>query len=185
MHCQKASELLSERLDSPLSEEEVRALDSHLTGCAVCAAEERDMQIVSRLIEDVGHVEPPPMFAGRVMTRVRRHKRRMTALRFGLFALLAVVVCLAACVTPLLIPGQPISRVVARPSLVSALAGVTARVLDLLRTLAGAGRLIARAFVSGPGLASLIGMVVVAIIVVPVWARTVTRVAKRIADRTS
>jgi len=185
MHCQRASELLSERLDILLDDEEDRALDRHLAICQRCASEQRNMEIVSRLLDDAGDVEPPPLLASCVMARVHRHKRRMAALRFGLLALVAVVVCLAVCVTPLLTPGPPLSRVMSRPALVSALSGVAARVLDLLRTLLGASQLITKAFVAGPWLAGLIGVVALAAILVPVWARTVARAAKQIASRSS
>jgi len=185
MHCRRASEVLSERLDSTLSSEESGALESHLANCQHCAEERRMMQLVSRLFDDAKIAEPPPQLATRVMTRVHRHNRRVAFVRIGLIAFLAVIFCLAACLTALLAPSSPLSNVASSPSLVSTFAGAAARMLRLAGTLLNAMGLIAQALIAGPGYTGLIGLAALASLLITVWVRVVLRVSRQVSRRTS
>lgn len=70
MNCSMVRDLLSERLDAPLSASDERAVTTHLAACADCA--ETDRRLAS-LVEDLAllsDVETPAGLSDRVIARV-------------------------------------------------------------------------------------------------------------------
>lgn len=72
MDCEKALELISLRLDGMLTEEEERALDAHLEGCAPCRSLLLDLTALRDAMPE--EEEPPEGFLDGVMERVRESK---------------------------------------------------------------------------------------------------------------
>ena len=72
MDCEKALELISLRLDGMMTEEEERALDAHLEGCAPCRSLLLDLTALRDAMPE--EEEPPEGFLDGVMERVRESK---------------------------------------------------------------------------------------------------------------
>lgn len=69
--CERALDLISLRLDGPLSSEERRELDAHLEQCPACRAAARELEEVEGALVQLGECDPPPQLVSGVMERVR------------------------------------------------------------------------------------------------------------------
>jgi hypothetical protein len=76
MNCKEVGETLSDYVDGTLRGEALREVEAHLSSCARCLADSKEM---SKTIEAVGalpEVDVPPGFSERVMSRVREEAGR-------------------------------------------------------------------------------------------------------------
>lgn len=71
--CDRALELISERLDAPLSPEDQRALEEHLAVCADCRALLADFEEMERVLPTM-NAPVPPDFTQSVLDRVKAEK---------------------------------------------------------------------------------------------------------------
>lgn len=69
-HCEEILELLSARLDGPLTAEEERFLESHLDGCPPCRALADDLAALHAVMPDLEEA-PPPGMKEAVMARIK------------------------------------------------------------------------------------------------------------------
>lgn len=94
MSCERCLDLISARLDAPLSVEDEAALTAHLDICPDCRAIFHDLNRIRTAL--TGCVVPPPAeLAGGVMAAIRGHR---TARKRTLRQLGALAACLALCV---------------------------------------------------------------------------------------
>ena len=159
MSCLKASELMSLRLDAPLSEEEDRALQNHLANCEACSEEWEKMQVACALFEDVEFASPSAVFQERILSKIGRRNTWTSIQRGGGIFFLSLIVLIALGFGPLM---NLVTMASENPSFVRALAGLVAGGIAILGTLLDAVELILRAMLAGPYWLILVGAVAVA-----------------------
>ena len=69
--CERAWELLSQRLDEPLSPQETQQLEEHLASCPSCRQDQEELEQLDQALRGLGEVQAPADFAQRVMDQVR------------------------------------------------------------------------------------------------------------------
>lgn len=72
--CGHWEELLSARLDGPLTQEEARQLEDHLAACPRCRQYARDLEETQKALRDWG-AEPPPAVTEAILDAVRKEPR--------------------------------------------------------------------------------------------------------------
>ena len=92
-------ELLSARLDGPLSEEEERALEDHLAHCPDCRALAEQLEQLHTGFSGLEELKAPAGFTGRVMEQIGGERKVIPLFRRPQFrALAGLAACLAICV---------------------------------------------------------------------------------------
>ena len=94
MTCDKYFELLSARLDGPLTVEEERELEAHLVACPGCQAAEARLAALRSGFAELEDIPAPEGFAQGVMDRIRKEKTVIPLFKRPQFRALAG---LAAC----------------------------------------------------------------------------------------
>jgi len=173
MRCRIASELMSARLDSRLTEEEEEALRHHMAGCARCRAEWSWVRHADTLFHGVTLATPSPLLADAIMARIQRRAAWMAMLRGGMILFLGVVILLGMVFVPMAAFSGPVATVSNSPATVSVVIGVIVRIAGILSTLLQAGYLVLRALVSSPGIAALVVYAIGAAALVLWWVRVV------------
>ena len=74
--CKRIQEMLPAFLEGVLSPEEKKLLREHLATCQHCSAALEDLKKVVQLVQGLDDVEPPPWFAQKVMSQVRKEAER-------------------------------------------------------------------------------------------------------------
>jgi anti-sigma factor RsiW len=69
MDCKDIRRRLSAYIDNELSLKERHLIERHLEQCPICAAGERDLRMVSLLIENIPNENASPFFAEKVVSR--------------------------------------------------------------------------------------------------------------------
>lgn len=172
MRCPDASEWMSLRLDGRLSPEQEKALEQHLTACPNCALEWEGMQLLASLLESAEAAAPPPTLHQAVMARVRRKSAALRYLRLGALTLLGMLVTMALCGAPAL---TALSVSANQPAVVRALVDLLVPVVSALQTLFAAIKLIAAAFLRGPGWVYPLVYVGLTALLLVAWTRLVTQ----------
>ena len=72
--CEHWEELLSARLDGPLTQEEARQLEDHLAACPRCRQYARELEETQSALRDWG-AEPPPAVTEAILDAVRKEPR--------------------------------------------------------------------------------------------------------------
>jgi predicted anti-sigma-YlaC factor YlaD len=172
MNCLKASELMSLRLDAPLSGLDERELQEHLATCADCRREWARVRAVSAALERPAFVVPSPHFSARVMVRIRRARRRDLVLRRGGVLLLSALIVAAIALVPTL---TFINVGIRNPAIVHALVNTGLWLLEIGRTLAGATQAVLRALVMGLSWPAVAGYSMLAVGMILCWLYLVAR----------
>ena len=76
MNCKEAGERLSDYLDGTLGEEALREVEAHLSSCARCLENSKELSTTIKAVESLPEVDAPPGFSERVMVRVREEAAR-------------------------------------------------------------------------------------------------------------
>jgi hypothetical protein len=84
MHCKEASRLIQLYIDSRLTLDQVRALEAHVTSCAVCHAELDFLEEVANNLHDFRLVAEPKNLTAQIMQRVAMSPARSGSPRFSL-----------------------------------------------------------------------------------------------------
>lgn len=99
MDCDRALELLSARLDEPLTDQEERELEEHLAGCPDCRALAEQLDQLRAGFADLEELKAPEGFAEGVMARIGREKKVIPLFRRPWSkALAGLAACVAVCV---------------------------------------------------------------------------------------
>lgn len=181
MNCLKASELMSLRLDGPLSSEDEVGLQQHLASCAGCRQAWAHMQAVSAVLARASFVAPGPGFSARVMAHIRRERRRAAMLRSGGIVLLSAIIVAAIAVVPL---ATFVNVGIHNPAVVHALLSAGLWLVDIGRTLAGAVQAVLRALLLGLSWPVLLGYLMIAVAALLTWVRIVARPVDPATQRT-
>lgn len=72
--CEHWEELLSARLDGPLTQEEARQLEDHLAACPRCRQYARELEETQKALQ-AWAAEPPPAVAAAILDAVRKEPR--------------------------------------------------------------------------------------------------------------
>jgi len=182
MRCQKASELMSLRLDLALLPQDEQALEQHLLTCNSCRAEWQAVQRACELFSDVPLATPATDLSSRVMTSIRRRESRLAMLRNSLVLFLGAVILTALCLSLWMTASSPVEAIVSNPPLVSAIASVLVGLLDVLGTLLRAVALVVQTVLACPSSVALAGYVALAGALTLWWMRLAsgrTRLAPR------
>ncbi len=83
MRCRKAEKLISESLESPLSNGQEAALRSHLETCARCRELALDFEVIVREAKRLPHPEPTPLAWRKISAAVRDEGRAASSLAAG------------------------------------------------------------------------------------------------------
>ncbi len=75
MTCEQARELISLSIDGMASREAQRQLQEHVSSCADCDKEMKELKAISSALSDLPDVEPPPELHEKGMARVRAYKK--------------------------------------------------------------------------------------------------------------
>ena len=75
MQCDRASEMMSARLDSRLSQAESKTLDEHLASCAPCQELWRRLRAVDAVLSTAGMAGAPARLRVDVLGRLNRRRR--------------------------------------------------------------------------------------------------------------
>ena len=172
MNCLKASELMSLRLDAPLSAADERELQQHLAECAECRRAWARMQAVAAALERPAFVAPSPQFSARVMVRIRRARRRDLIVRRGGVFLLSALIVAAMALVPMV---TFINVGIHNPAIVHALLNTGLWLVDIGRTLAGATQAVLRALIMGLSWPLAAGYLTLAIGMLLGWLYIVAR----------
>lgn len=175
MRCQQASELMSLRLDRPLTPEGERTLQEHLAGCPACRAEEVLLQRVNGLLGNAPLLAPPAGFVPDVMVLVRRRAARRSMWRGALALFLGALSLLALGTAPYLVLVLFTLVVADSPTAVSALVGVLRHTWGILQTVSSALGLLARALWTSPNWLILMAYVALAAALGAWWVRWAMR----------
>ena len=94
--CEHWEELLSARLDGPLTQEEARQLEDHLAACPRCRQYARELEETQSALRDWG-AEPPPAVTEAILDAVRKEPRpakrpRRACMSLAAAAVLALVI---------------------------------------------------------------------------------------------
>lgn len=98
MDCERCRELLSARLDGPLSAGEDSALREHLARCPACREAESQLAVIHNMMAGLEEVPAPEGFAQSVMARIRQERSSRVLPLFRrpqLRALAGLAACLA------------------------------------------------------------------------------------------
>ena len=170
MCCQAASELMSLRLDSLLSDEQEARLQEHLSRCEACRVEWAYMLRACSMFDGVV-MEPPPVgLSTWVRRRIKRRRAWLSVFRIGVVLLLGVVVLAASGFTSVSMAATWIAR---NPAMLQALLGPLVRLVDVAGTL---WRVLASAIGAAVTLPSVVGCIAGLLIVVALsvqWLRLV------------
>jgi anti-sigma factor RsiW len=157
MECQHASALMSQRLDSQLTDTEVAALEEHLSACVCCQAEWETLQALDALFAMPAVVPAPAHFKGLVMERIRRRDQAKRAITGGIVLMLGVVAVVGLLAAPLLVHTLNIQSVLpvlvaggpeTAGQLISYLASLSRTALVLVEQFAAPLCLLAAAFIT-------------------------------------
>lgn len=162
---------MSLRLDSALSDEELRALDAHLAGCAECSAGWARMQRACAPFAALTFAEPPAQFATRVLQRVQRRSRGLSLARAGLSVLLVALMLSTLFIGPLRALFSVGETVTSDPTLISTLVGAVVGVAGVLGTVLGALQVVLRAIFASPTWLVLAGYLAICAVVAVTWSR--------------
>ena len=91
--CEHWEELLSARLDGPLTQEEARQLEDHLAACPRCRQYARDLEETQKALQ-AWAAEPPPAVAAAILDAVRKEPRPAKRPRRAWMSLAAAVLAL-------------------------------------------------------------------------------------------
>ena len=171
MRCLEASELMSLCLDDSLTEEQDRALQHHVEACEACASLWHDMESVSALFVDVPLADPPPTLQLQVMSRVRRRSVWVRFARRGLVLALGLLVFAGLVIVPLF---GIVTTTLNQPAVAQALVGLFVRMVEILRILTEAGRVMIGSLFVGSGRFVVVGYVGLAGLLLAGWARLVS-----------
>lgn len=138
MRCERASELMSLRLDGELPPAEGALLDGHLEGCPACRETWLAMQRLSTVFARAPLVAPPDDFTSQVMDRLAERRVR-PGLVWGALLLLFGAGCLSLLGALQLIGVAGILVEVARQP------GAVMRVMELLPSFFSIGLVLLRA----------------------------------------
>lgn len=89
--CEHWEELLSARLDGPLTQEEARQLEDHLAACPRCRQYARELEETQSALRDWG-AEPPPAVTEAILNAVRKEPRPAKGPRRAWMSLAAAAV---------------------------------------------------------------------------------------------
>lgn len=89
--CEHWEELLSARLDGPLTQEETQQLDEHLASCPRCRQYARELEETHKALQDWA-AEPPPAVAEAILDAVRQEPRPAKRSRRAWMSLAAAAV---------------------------------------------------------------------------------------------
>ncbi len=183
MQCLEASELISLRLDQPLSAEQERVLQVHLANCQACRKEWQMMQRVTALFDKVSLALPPPLIGERIMARIAQHNRRRAAWRMGL--LLSTGLTLALVVGSILCMGvySFVTNVLDIPSLARNLTGVITHLISIVTTIFEASAICVRALLASPTWLLVVGYLILAGALLLGWTRLVMRPYRAAAEQ--
>lgn len=101
MRCKQATQMMSERLDGRLGEQETALLEEHLAGCDLCRAEWRAMQKLDLLFSSAPLVQAPLRVRVKVMNRLNRRTQARRALIGGAALTLGTIALAALALLPL------------------------------------------------------------------------------------
>ena len=135
MECLHASALMSQRLDSQLTEVETAALDEHLEACVCCQAEWVTLQALDALFAEPAVVSAPTHFKGVVMERIRRRDQAKRAITGGIVLTLGAAAIIGLLLAPLLVHTWNVQNIL--PALI---AGGPETALHLISYLTSLGR---------------------------------------------
>jgi len=183
MQCLEASELISLRLDEPLSAEQERVLQAHLADCQTCRKEWQMMQRVTDLFDNVSLALPPPRMAEMVMARICQRDRRLTAWQSGMWLSAGLIIALL--LGSVLIVG--ISSLVVNamdgPSFVRAFAQAITHLVSIVATVLEASAIVLRALLASPTWLVVVGYLILAGVLLLGWTRVVMRPYRAVAER--
>lgn len=98
MDCKDARKNLSAYIDNELSLKERQLIERHLEQCPICAAEERELWMVSLLIEKISDGNASPFFAEKVVSRAKiglakpRRRYLLKPVLAGVLAILLLII---------------------------------------------------------------------------------------------
>jgi anti-sigma factor RsiW len=101
MDCRDTKKRLSAYIDNELSLKERQSVERHLGQCPSCAHEERELRIVSILMERIPDDNSSPFFAERVISKVKigtgepRMVYRLKPVLAGLLAIVLLIITIA------------------------------------------------------------------------------------------
>lgn len=99
MDCERCTQLLSARLDEPLSREEEEWLQTHLAACPECRALAEELEELKAGFGELEEISAPEGFAQGVMDRIRSEKKVVPLFRRRHVRILAgAAACLVLCV---------------------------------------------------------------------------------------
>ena len=84
MHCKEASELIQHYIDGRLTLDRTRALEAHITSCAVCHAELNLLEEVADTLHSFKLVAEPEDLTAQIMQRVAMSQVRTSTPKFSL-----------------------------------------------------------------------------------------------------
>ena len=98
MDCERCTQMLSARLDEPLSREEEAWLEAHLAACPECRALAEELEELKAGFGELEEVSAPEGFAQGVMDRIRSEKKVVPLFRRRYMRFLAgAAACLVLC----------------------------------------------------------------------------------------
>ncbi len=101
MQCKQATQMMSERLDGRLGEQETTLLEEHLAGCDLCRAEWDAMQKLDLLFSSAPMVQAPLRVRVQVMNRLNRRTQTRRTLVGGAALALGTIALAALALIPL------------------------------------------------------------------------------------
>jgi len=174
MHCSKASELMSLRLDGLLEGAAETDLDAHLASCARCKEEWEALCEVSRIFRSTPLIAPRPGFAKRVSRRLaqrmarRKRRRQVLLLSVGLSLLLLLAM-------PSLLRLGMLLGDLAQPTLISTGIRALAGLISALEVLRDAVTLVISALLSTPAVFLAPAYAGLALAAIYAWVRLALR----------
>jgi predicted anti-sigma-YlaC factor YlaD len=171
MHCDRAREWMSLRLDRRLSAREERELQDHLAGCAACAEAWSQWQEIASLFEGAPMVEPPQDLTARVLVRIQEEPRRNALAGSLVVMALGLAVLGVLMLWPLVgLLGTAVSAIQA-PWLLRVASSALGSLVEVASALAEVGRLLLWALLRPQPVAAALGYVLLVAITLAGWLR--------------
>jgi anti-sigma factor RsiW len=183
MQCPEASELISLRLDCPLSAEQERVLQAHLADCQACQEEWRMMQQVHAMFDKVKLALPPPLMKEQIMDKIRQRDSRLATWRRGLLLFFSVSILLILVTALFIGVSSLIVSALNGPSVIRPVAEAFTHIVAIVATVFGASATCLRALLTSSNRLILVGYLLLAGALLLGWTSLVTRPYRAIAER--
>ena len=175
MRCQRATELMSLRLDQMLDQAGEEELEKHLKACPMCASTWTAMQGVSMLLAVAPMVGPAPGFTQRVKARIARRQSRRQLVTGYLVLAAGLLLIMALPLAYLAMPVSHVGRAVAQdPQALRHGLGLLARFGAIAHSFGEACWLLARAVLGLFSPTLLLAAVALCGLLLAIWAYLVS-----------